>query len=96
MVHCAAVNCNNNTYKKDQNTGVSFCRLPKDKALKEKWVINLKRENPPNDVRLCCLYFEDPSLDNPYFVSFSAVSNVLIISFLLCLEILKNIESKII
>ena len=36
MVHCAAVNSNNNTYKKGQNTGVSFYRLPKDKALKEK------------------------------------------------------------
>ena len=96
MVYCAAVNCNNNTYKKGQNTGVSFYRLPKDKALKEKWVINFKRENPLNDVRLCHLHFEDSSRDNPYFVSFSAVSNVLIISFLLCLEILKNIESKII
>ena len=59
MVHCAAVNCNNNTYKKGQNTGVLFYRLPKDKALKEKWLINLKRENPPNDVRLCHLHFED-------------------------------------
>ena len=59
IVHCAAVNCNNNTYKKGQNTGVSFCRLPKDKALKEKWVINLKREIPPNDVRLCHPHFED-------------------------------------
>ena len=36
MVHCAAVNCNNNAYRKGQNTGVSFCCLPKDKALKEK------------------------------------------------------------
>ena len=59
MVHCAAVNCNNNTYKKGQNTGVSFYRLPKDKGLKEKWLINLKRENPPNGVRLCHLHFED-------------------------------------
>ena len=42
MVHCAAVNCNNNTYKKDQNTGVLFCRLPKDKTSKEKWLIKLK------------------------------------------------------
>ena len=59
MVHCVAVNCNNKTNKKGQNTGVSFCRLPKGKALKEKWLINLKKENPPNDVRLCHLYFED-------------------------------------
>ena len=59
MVHCAAVNCNNNKYKAGQNTGVSFYHLPKDKALKEKWLINLKRENPPNDVRLCHLHFED-------------------------------------
>ena len=50
MKHCAAVNCNNNTYKKGQNTGVSFYRLLKDKVLKEKWFINLKSENPPNDV----------------------------------------------
>ena len=56
MVHCVAVNCNNNTYKKGQNTGVSFYRLPKDKNLKEKWLINLKRENPPNDVRLSLNY----------------------------------------
>ena len=56
MVHCVAVNCNNNTYKKGQNTGVSFYRLPKDKSLKEKWLINLKRENPPNDVRLSLNY----------------------------------------
>ena len=59
MVHCAAVNCNNNKYKAGQDTGVSFYHLPKDKALKEKWLINLKRENPPNDVRLCHLHFED-------------------------------------
>ena len=59
MVHCAAVNCDKNTYKKGQNTGVSFYRLPKDKGLKEKWLIYLKRENPPNDVRLCHLHFED-------------------------------------
>ena len=31
MVHCAAVNCNNNTYKLGQNTGVSFYGLPKMK-----------------------------------------------------------------
>ena len=60
MVLCAAINCNN-TYKKGRNTGVSFYRLPKDKGLKEKWLINLKRENPPNDVRLCHLNFEDSS-----------------------------------
>ena len=36
MVHCAAVNCNNNKYKTGQNAEVSFYRLPKDKALKEK------------------------------------------------------------
>ena len=59
MVHCAAVNYNNNTYKKGQNTGVSFYHLPKDKALKEKWLINLKRENPLNDNVLCHLNFED-------------------------------------
>ena len=59
MVDCAVVNCNNNTYKKGQNRGVSFCRLPKDKSLNEKWLINLKRENPPNDVQLCHLHFED-------------------------------------
>ena len=39
MVRCAAVNCNNNTYKKGQNTRVSLYRLLKDKALKEKWHI---------------------------------------------------------
>ena len=50
MVQCAAVNCNNNMYKKGQDTGVSFYGLPKDKGMKEKWLINLKRENPPNDV----------------------------------------------
>ena len=59
MVHCVAVNCNDNTYKKGQNTGVSFYRLPKDKGLKEKWLINLKRENSTNDVRLCHLHFQD-------------------------------------
>ena len=49
MVRCAAVNCNNNMYKKGQDTGVPFYGLPKDKGLKEKWLINLKGENPPND-----------------------------------------------
>ena len=58
MVHCAAVNCSNNTYKKDES-GISFFRLPKDKKLKEKWLISLKRENPPKDVRICHLHFED-------------------------------------
>ena len=50
MVQCVAFNCNNNMYKKGQDTGVSFYGLPKDKGLKEKWLINLKRENPLNDV----------------------------------------------
>ena len=36
MVHCVTVNCNNNTDKKGQNTGVSFYHSPKDKAFKEK------------------------------------------------------------
>ena len=30
MVDCVVVNCNNNIYKKGQNTGVSFYRLPKE------------------------------------------------------------------
>ena len=50
MKHCEPVNCNNNTYKKGQNTGGSFYRLPKGTVVKEKWLINLKREKPPNDV----------------------------------------------
>ena len=59
IIHCTKVNCNNNTYKKVQNTGLSFYRLTKDKTLKEKWLIRLKRENPRNDVRLCHPHFED-------------------------------------
>ena len=39
MVHCAAVNCNNNTYKKGQNTGVSLYHLPIDKSRKiQSWL----------------------------------------------------------
>ena len=52
MVHCAAANCNDKTYKKGLNTGMSFYRLPKDKALNEKWPTNRERENPRNEVRL--------------------------------------------
>ena len=100
MVHCATVNCNNNTYKKGQNTGVSFYCLAKEKSWK-KCLINLKKENPPNDARLCHLHFEDLCFKydlevSEGFLLFLANSNVLIISFLLCLEILKNIEYKII
>ena len=95
MGHCVAVNSNNNIYKKGQNTGVSFYRL------KEKWLINLKKDNSPNDVQLCHLHFEDSCFKRDLevtriFLLFSADCNVLIMSFLLCLKILKNIEYKII
>ena len=86
-------------YKKGQDTGVSFYGLPKDKGMKEKWLINLKRENPPNDVWLCYLHFEDSCFKHDLEVThllFFAKSNELITSLLLCLEIVKNIEYKII
>ena len=48
MGFCVAVNCGNNSFRKQKNGDVSFFRLPKDEKLKKKWLINIKRENLQN------------------------------------------------
>ena len=49
MGFCVAVNCGNNSFRKQNNSGVSFFRLPKDDKLKKEWLINIRKENqkPP-------------------------------------------------
>ena len=59
MVHCAAVDCVNNT--RGGNKNISFYRVPRDNSLKKIWIQKIKRENLPNqeNIRLCHLHFED-------------------------------------
>ena len=61
MVWCAAVGCNNNSFKKSRDKSITFFRLPKDDSLKKKWLNNLKRANLPKieNVRICHLHFEE-------------------------------------
>ena len=61
MVYCAAVGCDNNSFKKDKNIGISFFRLPRDKSLRKQWIANLKRQNlpKPENVHVCHLHFEE-------------------------------------
>ena len=61
MVYCAAVDCNNNSFKNDKNVGISFFRLPQDKCVRKHWIASLKRENlpkPEND-HVFHLHFEN-------------------------------------
>ena len=59
MVICSAVNCSSNTSNKNRVKGISLYRLPSDENIKKKWLTNLKRENLPNDIRICHLHFEE-------------------------------------
>ena len=43
MVWCAAVGCNNNSFKKSRDKSITFFRLPKDDSLKKKWLNNLPK-----------------------------------------------------
>ena len=38
MEFCVAVNCGNNSFKKQKNRWCKFFRLPKDEKLKKKWL----------------------------------------------------------
>ena len=53
---CAAVNCNK---RNDKKKGYVLYCLPKDEKLRKAWIINLKRENLPEDTRVCHLHFEE-------------------------------------
>jgi THAP domain. len=59
MGFCVAVNCGNNSFRKNKTVGVSFFRLPKNEQLKKKWLINIRRENLPKEVRICHLHFKE-------------------------------------
>lgn len=56
MGFCVVVNCGNNSFRKK---GITFYRLPKDEALKKRWLANIKRENLPKEIRLCHFHFEE-------------------------------------
>ena len=42
-----------------KNGNVSFFCLPKDEKLKNKWLINIRRDNLPKDVRMCHPHYEE-------------------------------------
>lgn len=58
MPYCVAVGCNNNTFTKNREKGISFYSFPKDNLLRQKWIQNIKRENLPKDLKICHLHFE--------------------------------------
>ena len=59
MTWCVAVDCNSNTFKANRNKDVKFFPMPKDENLKKKWLANIKRENLPNNPKICHLHFEE-------------------------------------
>ena len=59
MPWCVAVGCSNNTFRKNREKGVSFYNLPKDESLKNKWLVNIKRENINKNPKLCHHHFEE-------------------------------------
>ena len=52
MLYCAAVECNNNSFRKKREKGARFYSFPKDDTLKQKWIQNIKRVNLPNDPKI--------------------------------------------
>ena len=42
-----------------KNDNVSFSCLPKDEKLKKKWLINIRRDNLPKEVRICHPRYEE-------------------------------------
>lgn len=62
MVFCCAVACNSNSKVKKQEEecrATSFYRLPRNPSLKKLWITNMKRENLPEDARLCHKHFDE-------------------------------------
>ena len=59
MPWCAAVGCNNNTFKQNRVKGVSFYGLPKEKTLRKRWIQNIRRKNMPANPKLCHQHFEE-------------------------------------
>ena len=53
---CAAVNCSN---KSNKSKGITLFSLPKNEDMRKKWLVNLKRDNLPKDVRICSVHFEE-------------------------------------
>ena len=59
MGPCVAVNCGNNSFRKKKHEDVFFFCLPKDEKLEKKWLIKVRRENLPKEVRIYHLHFEE-------------------------------------
>ena len=58
MTWCVAVDCSSNSFTKNRKKGLRFYGLPKDEKLKKDWLKNIRRENLPEDPRICQLHFE--------------------------------------
>ena len=68
MVHCIVVGCSNRT-PRDSRKGISFLRLSlKDKALLNKWLVPIKRENLPQlkHSHVCSEHFEPTCFESEY------------------------------
>ena len=61
MPWCVAVEYNNNIFDKNREKDDSFYKLPKDVNLRKRWVLNIKRENIPKNLKIFHQYLEDSS-----------------------------------
>ena len=64
MGFCVAVNCGNNSSRKQKKMMVEvvfFCQS--NEKMKKKWLINIRRETLAKELRMCHLHFEESCLE---------------------------------
>lgn len=83
MVYCAAVGCDNNTFKKNRKLNISFFSLPRDEDLKKKWITNVKRKILPKEenIRICHEHFEESCFKRDLQVCNINIVNLLFLLF---------------
>ncbi|XP_034031425.1 THAP domain-containing protein 6 [Thalassophryne amazonica] len=63
--HCAAYSCSNRRTATDRARGITFHKFPKDKYVRKKWEVALRREGftASNSSVLCCEHFKQGDFD---------------------------------
>ncbi|XP_051810617.1 THAP domain-containing protein 6-like [Acanthochromis polyacanthus] len=63
--HCAAYSCSNRRTVENRARGITFHQLPKDKDVRKKWEVALRREGftASDSSLLCCFHFKQGDFD---------------------------------
>ncbi|XP_022062462.2 THAP domain-containing protein 6-like [Acanthochromis polyacanthus] len=63
--HCAAYSCSNRRTVETRARGITFHKFPKDKAMRKKWEVALRREGftASDSSVLCCGHFKQGDFD---------------------------------